>query len=61
MKAQFFNVGDEIFHDRTGRPVVGRDAGHEPGNEQSMLNEVDLDFRIPGLPHSVVNRELSCS
>ena len=46
MKAQFFNVVDEIFHDRTGRPVVGRDASHEPGNEQSMSNE---EFRIPGL------------
>ena len=43
-------------HDRTGQPVVGRDASHEPGNEQSMLNEVDIDFRIPGLPHSVVKQ-----
>ena len=41
-------VGDETNHDRTGQPVVGRDASHEPGNEQSMLNEVDIDFRIPG-------------
>ena len=23
---------------------------------QSMLNEVDIDFRIPGLPHSVVKQ-----
>ena len=51
-----FNVGDETNHDRTGKPVVGRDARHEPGNEQSMLNEVDIDFRIPGLPHSVVKQ-----
>ena len=43
-------------HDRTGQPVVGRDASHEPGNEQSMLNEVDIDFRIPGLPHAVVKQ-----
>ena len=41
-------VGDETNRDRTGQPVVGRDASHEPGNEQSMLNEVDIDFRIPG-------------
>ena len=41
---------------RTGQPVVGCDASHEPGNEQSMLNEVDIDFRIPGLPHSVVKQ-----
>ena len=37
-------------HDRTGKPVDCRDANHE----RSMLNEVDIDFRIPGLPHSVV-------
>ena len=23
-------------------------------HEQTMLNEVNMDFRIPGLPHSVV-------
>ena len=51
-----FNVGDETNHDRTGQPVVCRDASHEPGNEQSMLIEVDIDFRIPGLPHSVVKQ-----
>ena len=51
-----FKVGDETNHDRTVKPVVGRDASHEPGNEQSMLNEVNIDFRIPGLPHSVVNQ-----
>ena len=27
-----------------------------PGNEQSMLNEADIDFRIPGLPHSVMKQ-----
>ena len=51
-----FNVGDETNHDRTGKPVVGCDASHEPGNEQSMLNSVDIDFRIPRLPHSVVKQ-----
>ena len=35
------------------KPGVCRDANHEQGHEQSMLNEVDIDFRIPGLPHSV--------
>ena len=43
---------DETKHDRTVKPVVCRDAHHE----QSMLNEVDIDFRIPGLPHSVVKQ-----
>ena len=47
-----FNVEDEANHDRTVKPVVCRDANHE----QSMLNEVDIDFRIPGLPHSVVKQ-----
>ena len=42
--------------ERPGRPVVGRDASHEPGNEQSMLNEVNIDFRIPGLPQNVVKQ-----
>ena len=45
-----------VKHDRTWTPVVGRDASHESGNEQSMLNEVNIDFRIPGLPHSVVKQ-----
>ena len=58
-----FNVGDETNHDRTGKSVVGRDKCHEPGNEQSMLNEVNIDFRIPGLPHICceTSSELSCS
>ena len=42
--------------DRTGTPVVCLDASHAPSNEQSMLNEVDIDFRILGLPHSVVKQ-----
>ena len=47
---------EAVKHDRTGQPVVVRDASHEPGNEQSVLNEVNIDFRIPGLPHSVVRQ-----
>ena len=47
-----FNLEDETNHDRTGRPVVCRDAHHE----RSMSGEVDIDFRIPGLPHSVVKQ-----
>ena len=48
-----FNVGDETIHDRTGQPVVNHD---ELSHEQTMLNEVNIDFRIPGLPHSVVKQ-----
>ena len=43
-------------HDRTEQPVVCRDASHAQGHEESMLNEVDIDFRILGLPHSVVKQ-----
>ena len=43
-------------HDRTGTPVVCRNASHAQGHEQSMLNEVDMDFRIPGLPHTVLKQ-----
>ena len=39
-----------------GDPVVCRDASHVQGHEQSMLKEVNIDFRIPGLPHSVVKQ-----
>ena len=37
-------------------PFFARDASHVQGHEQSMLNEVDIDFRILGLPHSVVKQ-----
>ena len=38
-----FNSEEETNHDRTGRPVVCSQ------DERSMLNEVDIDFRIPGI------------
>ena len=46
-----FNVGDETLRERSGQPVVNHD---DSSHEQTMLNEVNMDFRIPGLPHSVV-------
>ena len=45
-----FNLEEETNHDRTVRPVVCSQS------ERSMLNEVDIDFRISGLPHSVVKQ-----
>ena len=36
-----------------GNPVVNHD---ESSHEQTMLNEVNMDFRILGLPHSVVKQ-----
>ena len=31
-------------------------CAHNMNHERSMLNEVDIDYRIPGLPHSVVKQ-----
>ena len=39
-------------HDRTVRPVVCR----QPVGSSSTFNVVDIDFRVSGLPHSVVNQ-----
>ena len=40
------------------QPVVNHD---DSSHEQTMLNEVNMDFRIPGLPHSVVKHAQSTS
>ena len=53
-----FNVGDETLRDRTGQPVVNHD---DSSHEQTMLNEVNMDFRIPGILHSVVKHAQSSS
>ena len=52
------NVGDKTLRERTVRPVVNHD---DPSHEQTMLNEVNMDFRIPRLPHSVVKHAQSTS
>ena len=44
------NVDDEILRKRMENPIAVHDENHEP----VMVNEADMDFRIPGLPHSVV-------
>ena len=48
----------ELAHERSGQPVIDHD---ESGLEQTMLNEVNMDFRMPGLPHSAVNHAQSTS
>ena len=50
------NVEDETLRERSGQPVVIHD---DSSHEQTMLNEVNMDFRIPGLPHSVVKHAQS--
>ena len=52
-ESERFNVGDETSRERSERPVVNHD---DLSHEETMLNEVNMDFRIPGLPHSVVKR-----
>ena len=47
---------EAVEQDRTVQPVVDCDASHESGKEQTMLNEVNIDFRILGLQHSVVKQ-----
>ena len=48
-KSETFNVGDETLRERTGT-VTDHDASHG----SIMVNEADMDFRNPRLPHSVV-------
>ena len=55
-ESEAFNVGDKTLRERTGRPVVNHD---DSSHEQTMLNEVNMDFRIPGLPHFVVKHAQS--
>ena len=57
-ESETFNVGDKTIREITGRPVVNHD---DSSHEQTMLNEVNMDFRIPGLPHSVVKHAQSTS
>ena len=51
------NVGDETLRERTGRFVTDHDMSHE----STIVNEADIDFRIPGLTHSVVKHAQSTS
>ena len=57
-ESETFNVGGKTLRERTERPVVDHD---NLSHEQTMLNEVNMDFRIPKLPHSVVKHAQSTS
>ena len=52
-----FNVDDEVLRKRMEKPIADHDESQEP----MMANEADMDFRIPGLPHSVVKHAQSTS
>ena len=56
-ESETFNVGDEILRKRTERSVADHDVSHE----SILVNEADMDFRIPGPPHSVVKYAQSTS
>ena len=56
-ESETFNVEDEILRKRKERSVADHDVSHE----SMMVNEADMDFRIPGLPHSVVKHAHSTS
>ena len=56
-ESETFNVGDETLRKRTDRSV----ADHDVSRESIMVNEADVDFRIPGLPHFVVKHAQSTS
>ena len=51
------NVHDEVLRKRMEKSITVHDENHEP----MMVNEADMDFRIPGLPHSVVRNAQSTS
>ena len=52
-----FNVEDEVHRKRMEQSI----ADHDDIHESMMVNEADMDFRIPGLPHSVVKYAQSTS
>ena len=51
------NVEDEVLRKRMEKSITDHDENHE----SMMVNEADMDFRIPGLPHSVVKHAQSTS
>ena len=57
-ESETFNVGDKTLRERTERPVIDHD---DLSHEQTMVNEANMDFRIPVLPHSVVKHAQSTS
>ena len=57
-ESETFNVGDETLRERTVRHVIDHD---DLSHEKIMVNEVNMDFPIPGLPHSIVKHAQSTS
>ena len=55
-EASTLNIDEEELRERMEKSIV-HDENHEP----MMVNEADMDFKIPGLPHSVVKHAQSTS
>ena len=49
-EANTLNVDDEVLRKRMEKSIVVHDENHE----LMTVNEADMDFKIPGRPHSVV-------
>ena len=56
-ESETFNVGDETLLEGTERSVTD----HDMSQESIMVNESDMDFTIPGLPHSTLKQVQSAS
>ena len=56
-EANTLNIDDEVLRERMEKSIIVHDENHEP----MMVNEADMDFKIPGLPHSVVKHAQSTS
>ena len=56
-EANTLNVDEEVLRERIEKSVVVHDENHE----SMMVNEADMDFKIPGPPHSVVKYVQSTS
>ena len=57
-EANTLNIDDEVhLMKEMEKSIVVHDENHEP----MMVNEADMDFKIPGLPHSVVKHAQSTS
>ena len=56
-EANTLNVDDEVLRKIMEKSIVVHDENHET----MMVNEADMNFRIPGLPHSVVKHAQSTS
>ena len=56
-EADTLNVDDEVIRKRMEKSISDHDESHE----SMMVNEADMDFKIPRRPHSIVKHAQSTS